>query len=235
MTANQILKELKNYGNENTKRIFMNHGAPEPFYGVKVQDLKKIQKKIKKNHELALELYDTGNSDAMYLAGLIADESKMSKAQLKKWVKQATWYMISEYTVPWVSSETAFGFELGLEWIDSKQDKIASAGWATLSSYAMVHPDEELDKKTYKSLLKRVEKNIHSSPNRSRYTMNNFVIAIGGAIPDLTKEAQRVAAKIGKVDVDQGGTACKVPMATDYIQKIIDRGSVGKKRKTARC
>ncbi len=70
MTTKEILKELKDFGNEGTKKVFLRHGAREPFYGVKVQDLKKVVKRVKKNHELSIELYATGNSDAMYLAGL---------------------------------------------------------------------------------------------------------------------------------------------------------------------
>ena len=58
---------------------------------MKIADLKVIQKKIKKDYELSLALYDTGNSDAMYLAGLIADPDRMTKADLKKWVKGAYW------------------------------------------------------------------------------------------------------------------------------------------------
>ncbi len=50
--------------------------------------MKPIQKKIKKDYALALELFDTGNSDAQYLAGLIADETKMSKKDLNNWVKK---------------------------------------------------------------------------------------------------------------------------------------------------
>jgi hypothetical protein len=49
------------------------------------------------------------------------------------------------------------------------------------------------------------------------------------------KEAIKIAEKIGKVNVEMGGTACKVPLATDYIQNLIDKGRVGKKRKMARC
>ena len=235
MTAKEVLKELEGYGNESTKKTLMKHGAKEPFFGVKVQDLKKIQKKIKKDHELALELYDSGNSDAMYFAGLIADETKMTKEHLNKWIKGAYWYYISEYTVPWVASETDFGFELGLEWIDSDNEKIAAAGWSTISSVASVRPDEELDIAAYSKLLDRVEKEIHNAPNRVRYTMNAFVIMVGGTIKELSEKAKKVATTIGKVNVDMGGTACKVPLATIYIQKIIDRGSLGKKRKTARC
>ncbi len=235
MTKEEILKELAGYGNEGTKKIFLKHGAREPFYGVKVQDLKKIQKKVKKQHQLSLELYATGNSDAMYLAGLIADETEISKSELNKWVREAYWYMISEYTVAWVAAESKYGYELGLEWIDSNKEGIASAGWATLANYAAIKPDIELNIEVFNELLDRVEKNIRQAQNRVRFTMNGFVIAIGSYIIELTKKASSVAKNIGKVNVDMGGTACKVPFATDYIKKVADRGSLGKKRKDARC
>ena len=95
MTKNEVLSELKSYGNEGTKKVLINHGAREPFYGVRVGDMKKIVKKIRKDHELSQELYNTGNSDAMYLAGLIADETRMTKKILNDWVKKAYWYMLS--------------------------------------------------------------------------------------------------------------------------------------------
>ncbi len=235
MTAKEIMTELKSYGDDGTKATLAKHGAIEPFFGVKVQDLKKILKKTKKNHELSLELFDTGNSDAMYLAALMADEKKISKAELKKWVKKAYWQYLSEYAVPWVAAESPYGFELGLEWIESPKETIASAGWGTLAYFAAVRPDEDLDIKAYSQLLNRAEKEVHSAQNRVRYTMNGFVIAIGSYITELSDKAIKVAESIGKVEVSMGGTACKVPLATTYIDKVIKRGSVGKKRKTARC
>lgn len=235
MTAAEVLKELETLGDPNTKKTLMKHGAHEPFFGVKVADLKKILKKTKKNHELSLELYKSGNSDAMYLAGLMADENQISEAQLDEWISQAYWYYLSEYAVPWVAGETEFGFELGLKWIASSDEGTAAGGWSTLASYASVNEDSQLDVDAYAALLDRVSKEVHKAQNRVRYTMNGFVIAIGSYIPELTDKAIAVAEKIGKVEVDVGGTACKVPLATTYIQKVIDRGSVGKKRKTARC
>ena len=74
--------------------------------------MKKLVKKIKKDHELSLELFATGNSDAMYLAGLIADEDKISKSDLNRWAREAPWYHISEYAVAWVAAESRFGWEL---------------------------------------------------------------------------------------------------------------------------
>ncbi|MCT4644188.1 MAG: DNA alkylation repair protein [Carboxylicivirga sp.] len=235
MQVNEIMEELKSFGNESTKNTLMKHGAREPIFGVKVQDLKKILKKTKKNHALSLELFATGNSDAMYLAGLMADEKQISKDDLQQWVKQAYWSYLSEYAVPWVAAETPFGLELGLEWIESEKETIASAGWSTLAYYASVNSDEQLDIKIYNSLLERIEKQIHNAPNRVRYTMNGFVIAIASYIQALTKKSMSVAENIGKINVDMDGTACKVPLATSYINKIIVKGNVGKKRKTARC
>lgn len=235
MTTKEILKELETYGSDQTKKVLVKHGAREPFFGVKVQDLKKIVKKVKKNHELSLELYATGNSDAMYLAGLIADEDKITKEDLNRWADEAYWSYLSEYAVPWVAAESKFGFELAMEWIKSEEERIASAGWATLSSIATLKPDEEIDVTIYEQLLKRVEKEVHNSQNRVRYTMNGFVIAVGGSISSLTELASQIAEIIGEVDVNVGGTSCKVPLATVYIKKVVDKGNLGKKRKSARC
>ncbi len=235
MTAKEVLAQLEEYGNEQTKKTLMNHGAKEPLFGVKVADLKKILRQTKKNHELSLELYATGNSDAMYLAGLMADEKQITREQLTDWVGKAYWSNLSEYAVPWVAAETDFGFELGLDWINSQEEGIAAAGWSTLASYAAVNQDEQLDVGQYDELLNRVASEIHHAENRVKYTMNGFVIAIGCYIKGLTGKAIEIAGKIGVVEVNMNGTACKVPFATDYIQKVIDKDRIGKKRKKARC
>ena len=235
MTAKEILKELQEYGDAQTKKTLMTHGAQEPLFGVKAQDLKKILKKTKKNHELSLELYASGNSDAMYLAGLMADEKQITKEQLQDWVEGAYWSYLSEYTVPWVAAETEYGIELGLKWIKSDKETVAAAGWGTLAYYAAVNEDEKLDISFYITLLDTVGKEIHSAQNRVRYAMNGFVIGIGTYVEALTGKSKEVAKEIGIVSVDVGGTACKVPLATTYIDKVIDKGRIGIKRKTARC
>ena len=143
--------------------------------------------------------------------------------------------MISEYTVAWIAAESDYGWELALEWIESTQEQIAAAGWSTLSSIVAMWPDDQLDIESLESLLSRVEASIHEAPNRVRYTMNGFVISVGGYVLPLGARAISVAENIGKVDVDVGGTACKVPLAAPYIRKMVDKGRAGKKRKMARC
>jgi 3-methyladenine DNA glycosylase AlkD len=235
MTKAEVLSELKKLGSEQTKKTLLKHGAIEPFWGVKIGDMKPLVKKIKKDYELSKELYDSGISDAMYFAGLIADETKMTKADLDSWVKAASWNMISEYTVPWIAAESDHGWELGLKWIDSKNEKIAASGWNTLASLINITENDELDIPAISKLLDRVIKEIHKAPNRVKCTMNVFLIAVGGGIPELTPKAIADAKKIGVVTYESEGTACKVPSAVDYIEKIKKMGRLGKKKKMARC
>lgn len=235
MNVQTIMKELQAKGNENIKKILLKHGIKEPFFGVKVEDLKVIQKRIKKDYQLSKDLYATGNADAMYLAGLIADEDKMSKKDLSGWVKQAVSTNISEYTVPWIAAESRFGFELALKWIEAEQEFIAAAGWSTLSSLVAIKPDNELNMESLKELLTRVGNDIHQTDNRLRQKMNSFIIAVGSHVAPLTDYAIKIAQKIGAVKVNLDGTACKVPNAIDYITKAKEKGTLGKKKKMARC
>ena len=235
MTATQVVKELEALGSDSYKRILFNHGVREPALGVKISELQKIRKRAKKDHQLALDLFDTGIYDAQYLAGLIADESKISRKDLARWVKSSNCIALCGTIVSQVAAESPHGWELGLEWIESKDEKTAQAGWETLSNVVSITDDAELDVPALKKLLQRVEKTIDKQPNYVRYSMNGFVIALGSYVAELTDAAMKTAEKIGEVTVDMGNTACEVPFAPDYIKKVKAKGSIGKKRKSARC
>ncbi len=235
MTAQSIIEEIGPLGRESYKKVLSNHGVKEPCFGVKIEELKKIQKRIKKDYRLALDLYDTGIYDAMYLAGLIADDAQMTKKDLLRWLEKADRGSLCGTTVPGVAAGSPHRRELALEWIESGKDFVASAGWATLSCLVSVKDDAELDLAELKRLLQRVQRTIHQAPNKVRYQMNGFVIALGACVQPLTGLALLTGEKIGPVSVDMGNTACQVPFSPDYIRKVEKRGTIGKKRKTAKC
>ncbi len=234
MTFEDVMKQLEEAGNEQTKKTFLNHGASEPLFGVRIGDLKKILKHIKKDHELALRLYDTGNSDAMYLAALAVDPKLMTEDHLQRWLGAANWYLIAECAVGWVAAESPNALKLAREWIRSDREMTAVAGWSTYSNYVMYAGADKLDLKEISSFLQEIRDTIHEAPNRVRYDMNQFIICVGAYVPELRDEAKNVAEAVGKVYVDVGNTACKVPIATDYIEKVLARGEP-KKKKTVRC
>ena len=235
MTANEIVEHLKPLGLESYKRVLLNHGIKEPFFGVKIEEMKKIQKRVKKDYRLALDLFETGIYDAMYLAGLIADDLKMTRDDLRRWANLANCPMLSEYTVAWVAAESSFGRELALEWIESDKESVASSGWATYGSLVSIKDDGDLDLAEIERLLRRVEETIHQQPNYVRSMMNGFVIAVGTYVQPLTELALKTGERIGRVSVDKGNTACKVPYAPDCIRKVQDRGTIGRKRMSAKC
>jgi 3-methyladenine DNA glycosylase AlkD len=234
MTAQNILAEIKPLGRESYRNVLFNHGIPEPCYGVKIEELKKIQKRIKMDYRLALDLYDTGVYDAMYLAGLIADDAKMTQKDLQHWAEKAC-APLARSTVAWVAAGSPHAMEMALQWIDSPQDLIAAAGWSTFGSFVALKPDADLDLAQLKAVLQRVQKTIHSAPNTARRQMNSFVIEVGTYVQPLTQFALQIAEKIGPVNVDVGNTSCQVPFAPDYIHKAEKRGVIGKKRKTVKC
>jgi len=234
MTAAEIMAELEPLGRASYKSVILKHGVVEPCFGVKIEELKKIQKRVKTDYQLALDLYATGNYDAQYLAGLIADDERMTKRDLTQWLARVKSQPILR-VVASVAAGSRYGWELALEWIESAKGDVAVTGWTTLSLLVAIKPDEELDLPKLKQLLLRAGKTIHQQPDGVRYAMNGFVIALGAYVRSLTALAIETGEKIGEVSVDMGDTECQVPFAPDYIRKIDKRGAIGKKRKSAKC
>ena len=235
MKLPDVMAALRQKGSESVKRLLRKHGAKEPFFGVKVGDLKPLAKQLRGRQDLALELYATGNGDAQYLAGMIADGRLMTKAELNRWARTAAWDMISGTTVPWVTSEHPDGADLALEWITAKNEQTARAGWSSLGALAATRPDAELPLKDYARLLRDLPRDLPKAPDGVRYTMNNFIIACGTYLAPLGDQAIATARAVGRVQVDMGDTACKVPDAEPSILKARRGAPVAPKRKTVRC
>ncbi len=92
-----------------------------------------------------------------------------------------------------------------------------------------------LDLNELKRLMKRVEKEIKSAPGWVRYQMNGFLIAAGCYVESLTELALQIGENIGPVHADLGNNDCGIPFGPDYIRKVQARGTIGKKRKHAKC
>jgi 3-methyladenine DNA glycosylase AlkD len=235
MNLESVMEQLRSMGTEQTRKTLRNHGADGDLFGVKIGDMKKLLKPLRGQQALAMELWETNNSDAMYLASLVADGSLMKTSQLNHWAKTAWWCMLSEYAVPVVAAEHADATKLAKKWMSSKQENVAACGWATYALTVAVRSDETLDLPEIQELLKTVESHIHSAPNRVRHCMNHFVISVGSYIKPLLSSAKVTAKKIGRIEVDVGKTSCKIPVATEYIAKVESMNRIGKKRTSTKC
>jgi hypothetical protein len=235
MNLADVMAALAALGSAQTKKILLRHGAVEPFFGVKVGDLKPLAKQLKGQPALALELYATGNSDAQYLAGLIANGRTMTAAELTLWAETASWAMISGNTVAWVASEHPAGLDLALRWINAPRESVRRSGWATLGALAATVADADLDLTAFDAALDRVVAEMPAAPDDVRYAMNMFIISVGTYVASLGPRAITTARAVGRVEMDMGETACQVPAAEAYIIKSRRGAPVAAKRKTIRC
>jgi 3-methyladenine DNA glycosylase AlkD len=231
----EIMSEIESPGNERTKKYYVSQGGREPLFGVASGALKPIAKRIKKNQPLAEELYATGNYDAMYLAGMIADPKKMTPSDFDRWIEKAYFHMISDFIVAVTLAETDFAQEVADKFIASGNELVMSAGWSCYEWLIGSRKDTEFSRNKIFSMLEAVEKQIHTQPNRTRYAMNGFVIAVGVSFIPLHEEAMRTAERIGEVSVSLGKGTCRVLNAFESVKRETVKGRLGFKRKNVRC
>lgn len=218
MTCQDVLQELESLGTEQNRKIYRKHGVTRESYGVSYADLKKIRKRIKKNHALARELWESDKHEARILATMIADPQAMSSEELDAWVGSLIDH-VEEGAFAKMASGSPLMHEKIDQWTAADHELVESAGWVLLAHREMKNGDSPDDER----YLDLIEKDIHNRKNRVRHEMNAALIAIGGSNPQLTDRALAIAAKIGKVKVDHGDTACKTPDAAGYIRKMLDR------------
>lgn len=235
MEVEMILKELEALGSERTKKSYLQQGAHEPLFGVATGAMKPIAKKVKGNQKVAEELYATGNYDAMYLAGMIADVRAMTEGDFDRWIKGAYFYMISDYIVAVSLAETEFAMEVSDRWIVDGRELYGSAGYSCYCWLLGNRKDEEFDQGKLSEMLDLVKKTIHISEDRVKYAMNLFVVTIGVSYLPLHEKAVEVANAIGMIEISDGKGKHNLPVASVEIQKAVQKDRLGFKRRNVRC
>jgi len=205
-SAKSILAEMESRGTEQARKTYQRHGVGAKVFGVSYADLGKLQKKLKTNHAIALDLWASGFHDAQVLACMIADPQQADAALLEKWVKTLNNYVITDAFSGYVAKSPLAQAKAEV-WIKSDKEWISSAGWNIVGSLAK--NDASLADAWFDTCLSTIERDLQTSKNRTRHTMNNTLIAIGARSPELQAKALAAAKRIGKVMVDHGLTNCK--------------------------
>ncbi|MBS4198111.1 DNA alkylation repair protein [Bacillus sp. FJAT-49732] len=235
MDFETVMQELEALGKERTKKIYISNGAHEPLFGVATGAMKPIAKKIKINQRLAEELYATGNYDAMYFAGIIADPKGMTESDFDRWIDGAYFYMLSDYVVAVTLSESDIAQEVADKWIASGEELKMSAGWSCYCWLLGNRKDNEFFESKISNMLNIVKNTIHDSPERTKSAMNNFLYTVGISYLPLHEKAVETAQEVGIVEVKRDKKKSSFLNAFESIQKEIDRGKLGFKRKYVRC
>lgn len=234
-SARDLLAELEQLGTAQNRKVYSRHGVAGPMSGVSYANLGKLSKRLGRDpdaaHELAEQLWESGNHDARVLACMIADPARPSARQLEAWLKPIDNYVLSD-AFSTLAARSPHAPKLGAKWRTSKQEFTAATGWNMLAGAALHAP--ELDDDVALEQIATIEASIHAAPNRTRHSMNQALIALGVRNERLRKAAVAAAKRIGKVEVDHGQTSCKTPDAAAYIAKTVaHRASRGKPKHQA--
>ncbi|MEW5553288.1 DNA alkylation repair protein [Peribacillus frigoritolerans] len=235
MNVEMVMQELEALGKERTKKMYISNGAHEPLFGVATGAMKPIVRKIKINQHLAEELYSTGNYDAMYFAGIIADPKAMTESDYDRWMDAAYFYMLSDYVVAVTLSESDIAQEVSDKWIASGEELRMSAGWSCYCWLLGNRKDVEFSESKISDMLDLVKHTIHDSPERTKSAMNNFLYTVGISYLPLHEKAVETAKAIGIVEVKRDKKKNSFLNAYESIQKEVGKGKLGFKRKHVRC
>lgn len=223
-TCADTLAELSRLGSPTTKRTYERHGG-DGVFGVSFAHLGKIAGRIKRNHALALALWQSGQPEARILALMVADPAALTADQAEQWARDIRWHVLVGYLAALVGRSSHADAKMH-SWMRDPAELVRESGYSLVSHRLKEQPDSISDADAAK-ILKVIERELHGSPNRARAAMNMALIAIGIYKPALRADAIAAAGRIGKVQVDHGDTACKTPDAIAYIEKAAARPAKG--------
>ena len=230
-----VVCELESLGTARTKKSYLSRGVREPLFGVATGAMKPLKKQIGVDQALADELWDTGNYDAMYFAGMIADVRVMTEADFDRWIDGAYCAMLSDFVVAVTLAESDLAQSVANRWIRSGEENRASAGWACYEWLLGWGPDSYFEPETVRELLDLAAATIHEASPRVRRAMNNFIVAVGVSYQPLHDDALKAAEDIGTVEVVSDGEVKPLASAAEQIRKAAEKGRIGFKRRAVRC
>jgi 3-methyladenine DNA glycosylase AlkD len=230
-----VMRELESLGTAHTKKSYMSRGVREPLYGVATGAMKPLKKRIGVDQALADRLWETGNYDAMYFAGMIADVRVMTEADFDRWIDSAYGPMVSDLIVAVTLAESDLAPSVANRWIRSGEESRASAGWACYEWLLGWRPDSYFDPANVRGLLELAAATIHEASPRLKRAMRNFIVAVGVSYRPLHDEALKTADDIGVVEVVSNGEVKVLGSAAEQIRAAAERGRIGFKRRAVRC
>lgn len=217
MSLPEVMTVLEKLGTEQTRKTWARHGAKGPMFGVLFGELFKLMKRIDVDHELARDLWVTGNVDARNLAMKIADPRVMTPDELDRWAIENPMRMCSLYVATLAAEGPHARTKVG-EWLKSPNERLRALGWTLLGRLSDL--DESFPEDQLVHGVRVIEESIHSAPNEVKYDMNRALITMGGRSSALRKAVLSAAKRIGEVTVDHGDTACKTPDVAETVAKM---------------
>ncbi|MEX2049133.1 MAG: DNA alkylation repair protein [Gemmatimonadota bacterium] len=219
MSREQALEQLEKLGDEKVRARNYRNGAGENQFGVKHGDIRKLAAKIKSDHALALELWDTGNLDARLLAILVMKPEELSRDEMDRLVRSTDFVQVADWLSSYVLKEHPDKEGLRQAWMADDDRWAARAGWS-LTSGRVARSPEGLD---LAALLDRIESELADAPDEVKWTMNTCLANIGIHSGVHRARAIAIGEALGAYRDYPVSKGCTSPFAPIWIEEMVRR------------
>lgn len=219
MTVDEVLAELEALSDEGVRKRYAKEGAGEHLFGVKLGELRKLAKRIKKDHALAMALWKTKNIDARMLAILVLDVQALTSKQLDRMVRAARFSQVAIWLSTYVTKQHADKEALREQWMQVDHPMAARAGWGLTASRVENDP-EGLD---LVALLDRIEAEMGDAPEPTQWTMNMCLGQIGIHHRKHRKRVLKIGEALGVYRDYPTSKGCTSPFVPLWVAEMIRR------------
>lgn len=218
MTLKEVLNQLESHSDDKVRAHNIKYGAGHNQFGVKWGDIRTLAKKIKTNHQLALELWDTGNTDARLLATLIINPKDLSREDINRMVRSEKYVLVVDWLYANVIKLHPDNESLRIDWMKSKDVMSARAGWNLTSG--LVARKQVID---LPATLDRIESEMAGAAPEVQWTMNSTLAQIGINFPEYRDRSIAIGDKLGIYRDYPVSKGCTSPFAPVWINEMVKR------------
>ena len=218
MTCTEIVTQLEALGDPKIRAVNLRYGAGESQFGVNLSKLRARAKQLKANHPLALELWATGNVEAMLLATLMMKPKELTVDQMDAMMRQVSYSKIADWFVINVVRKTKHADALCARWRDSGAECTGRAGWSLMADKVKTDPASA------EEALQKIEAEMKQAPLRKQETMNYCLVEIGINYPDLRQRAIDIGHRLEVLKDYPVPKGCTSPFAPIWIAYAVGKG-----------
>ena len=211
--------KLEALGTSKVRRQNSKAGAGDNQFGVRLGELRRLAKAIKVNHELALDLWETNNIDARFLAILLMKPTMLSSSELDRLVRSVRFTRVADWLNAYIVKQHPDKEALRNAWMSAKDPMAARAGWS-LTAERVAKSPAGLD---MTALLDRIESEMARAASEAQWTMNMCLVDIGINDPDARARALAIGESLGVYREYPNSKGCTSPYAPIWIAEMVRR------------
>ena len=217
MSVQEIIAEMRSKSDPEAVKGMARFGiSTKDTLGLSIPTLRTMAKRVGKDHKVAQALWDSGIHEARILAAFVDEPSKVSEAQMERWVKGFDSWDVCDQCCSGLFDKTDFAYGKALEWSTRDEEFVKRAGFVLMAALA-VH-DKKAPDSVFRRFFERIEKESTDQRNFVKKAVNWALRQIGKRNIILNGEAVKVARTISSLD-----SASAKWLASDAIRELTSK------------